>query len=197
MKAVLLIKTGVFCLIGTIIFAGGGCEIVQEALQEEFEHGSSSRGSSEDFKPRFVLAVCSIVKYPRAQMIEQQVDFNGTPIWINKNQLFDSKRVKKARAIPRPGNPDLLDFELKLDPLGKTHWQMLVATARGNEVALMIDKRCVATFVPEMPHNDSDRIDWVTIRAGVDTYTARGVVRFAERNHVHFNPDAGNFFKFL
>ena len=61
----------------------------------------------------------------------------------------------------------------------------------------MIDKRCVATFVPEMPHNDSDRIDWVTIRAGVDTYTARGVVRFAERNHVHFNPDAGNFFKFL
>ena len=197
MKAVLLIKTGVFCLIGTIIFAGGGCEIVQEALQEEFEHGSSSRGSSEDFKPRFVLAVCSIVKYPPAQMIEQQVDFNGTPIWINKNQLFDSKRVKKARAIPRPGNPDLLDFELKLDPLGKTHWQMLVATARGNEVALMIDKRCVATFVPEMPHNDSDRIDWVTIRAGVDTYTARGVVRFAERNHVHFNPDAGNFFKFL
>lgn len=197
MKAVLLIKTGVFCLIGSVIFAGGGCEIVQEALQEEFEHGSSSRGSSEDFKPRFVLAVCSIVQYPRAQMIEQQVDFNGTPIWINKNQLFDSKRIKKARAIPRPGNPDLLDFELKLDPLGKTHWQMLVATAQGKEVALMIDKRCVATFVPEMPHNDSDRIDWVTIRAGVDTYTARGVVRFAERNHVHFNPDAGNFFKFL
>lgn len=197
MKAVLLIKIGVFCLIGSVIFAGGGCEIVQEALQEEFEHGSSSRGSSEDFKPRFVLAVCSIVQYPRAQMIEQQVDFNGTPIWINKNQLFDSKRIKKARAIPRPGNPDLLDFELKLDPLGKTHWQMLVATAQGKEVALMIDKRCVATFVPEMPHNDSDRIDWVTIRAGVDTYTARGVVRFAERNHVHFNPDAGNFFKFL
>lgn len=197
MKAVLMIKVAVFILLGAVIFSGSGCEIVKEALREEFEHGSSDRGSSEDFKPRFILAVCSIVKYPRAQMIEQQVDFNGSAIWINKNQLFDSKRIENARAVPRPGNPDKVDIELKLDPLGKTHWQMLVATAQGNEVALMVDKRCVATFVPEMPSSDSDRIDWVTVRAGVDAYTARGIVRFAERNYIHYNPDAKDFFRFL
>lgn len=197
MKAVLLIKIAVCCLFGVMVFSWSGCEVVQEALREEFEHGSSDRGSSEDFKPRFILAVCSIIKYPRAQMIEQQVDFNGSTIWINKNQLFDSKRIENARAVPRPGNPDKVDIELKLDPLGKTHWQMLVATAQGNEVVLMVDKRCVATFVPEMPNNDSDRIDWVRVRAGVDAYTARGIVRFAERNYIHYNPDAKSFFRFL
>lgn len=196
MKRILLIKTVMFCLAGIILAAGSGCEIINEALQEEFENGSSDRGSSDEFKPRFVLAACSIVKFPRAQMIEQEVSCNGRTIWINKNQLFDSKRVRRARAIPRPGNPDVCDLELQLDPVGKNHWQMLVASARGREVALMIDQRCVGTFVPEMPHDDSDRINWVRLRIGVDAYTARGVVRFAPKNHDHYNPDASNWFKF-
>ena len=143
------------------------------------------------------MTVCAIVKYPRAQMIEQQIDYKGTTLWINRNQFFDSKRIEKARAVPRPGNPDVCDLEFKLDPLGKTHWQMLVASAGGNEVALLVDQRCVATFVPEMPNSDSDRIDWVRVKAGVDAYTARGIVRYAHKNYVHFNPDAGNFFRFL
>lgn len=197
MKPVFWAKSAVFALAAVMISAFCGCEAFTEALQAEMEYGTSDSGSSEDFRPRFVLAVCSIVNFPRAQMIEQQVDCNGTPIWINKNQLFDSKRIEKARAVPRPGNPDVCDLELKLDPLGKTHWQMLVASARGREVALLIDKRCVATFVPEMPNNDSDRIDWVRLRAGIDSYTAKGVVRFANKNYIHYNPDAGNFFRFL
>ncbi|MBE6362475.1 MAG: hypothetical protein E7054_02360 [Lentisphaerae bacterium] len=197
MKRFLLIKYGIFCLALTMIFGTAGCEAFNEALQAELEYGSSESGSSDDFKPRFVMTVCAIVKYPRAQMLELQVDCNGTEIWINRNQLFDSKRIEKARAVPRPGNPDVCDLEFKLDPLGKTHWQMLVASAGGNEVALLVDQRCVATFVPEMPNVDSDRIDWVKVRAGVDAYTARGIVRYAHKNHVHFNPDAGNFFRFL
>ena len=179
-----------------LLFAVSGCEVIRDALQEEFEYGESERGSSDEFRPRFVLAVCSIVKFPRAKIIEQEVDCNGTPIWINKNQLFDSKRVRRARAIPRPGNPDLCDLELMLDPTGKNHWQMLVATARGQAVALMIDQRCVGTFVPMMPDVDNDRFEWVRIRIGLDSYTARGVVRYASKNHDHFNPEASNWFKF-
>ena len=197
MKRFLLIKSGIFCLASAMIFCCGGCELLNEALQEEMEYGSSERGSSEDFKPRFVMTICSIVKYPRAQMLELQVECNGTEIWINRNHLFDSKRIEKARAIPRPGNPDVCDFEFKLDPLGKTHWQMLVASSRGEEVAMLVDQRCVATFVPEMPNAGNDRIDWVKVRAGVDAYTARGIVRYANKNYVHFNPDASNFFNFL
>ena len=197
MKRFLLIKSGILCLALATIFYAGGCEAFNEALQAELEYGSSERATSDDFKARFVMTVCAIVKYPRAQMIEQQIDYKGTTLWINRNQFFDSKRIEKARAVPRPGNPDVCDLEFKLDPLGKTHWQMLVASAGGNVVALLVDQRCVATFVPERPNADSDRIDWVRVKAGVDAYTARGIERYAHKNYVHFNPDAGNFFRFL
>ena len=196
MRAGKYIKMTLFPLLLGAVCGLCGCEAFKEALEAEMEYGSSTRGSSDDYRPRFVLAVCSIVKYPRALMIEQEVDYNGTTICINTNQLFDSKRVKEARAIPRPGNPDVVDLELRLDNVGKSHWQMLVASARGNAVALMIDQRCVGTFVPEMPDSESDRIDWVRIRIGVDPYTAKGLVRFAPRNHDHYNPDASNWFKF-
>lgn len=185
---------GIFAAV--LLILGNGCEVFNEALQAELEYGSSDRGSSDEFRPRFVLAVCSIVKYPRAQWLEQAVEYNGKTIWINKNQHLDSKRIRRIKAIPRPGNPDVCDIELQLDPVGKTHWQMLVAAARGQEVAMMIDNRCVGTFVPEMPDSESDRINWVRIRIGVDPYTAKGLVRFAPRNHDHYNPDASNWFKF-
>lgn len=196
MRAGKYVKIALFPLLLTAVCGLCGCEAFKEALEAELEYGSSTRGSSDDYRPRFVLAVCSIVKYPRAMMIEQEVDCNGTTICINTNQLFDSKRIKEVRALPRPGNPDVVDLELRLDNIGKSHWQMLVASARGGEVAVMIDQRCVGTFVPEMPSSESDRITWVKMRIGVDPYTARGVVRFAKSNHEHFNPEAGDWFRF-
>ena len=196
MKHLIFSKPALGIFAAVLLIFGNGCEVFNEALQAELEYGSSDRGSSDEFRPRFVLAICSIVKYPRAQWLEQAVEHNGKTIWINKNQHLDSKRIRRIRAIPRPGNPDVCDIELQLDPVGKTHWQMLVAAARGQEVAMMIDNRCVGTFVPEMPDSESDRIDWVRIRIGVDPYTAKGLVRFAPRNHDHYNPDASNWFKF-
>ena len=196
MKHLIFSKPALGIFAAVLLIFGNGCEVFNEALQAELEYGSSDRGSSDEFRPRFVVAVCSIVKYPRAQWLEQAVEHNGKTIWINKNQHLDSKRIRRIRAIPRPGNPDVCDIELQLDPVGKTHWQMLVAAARGQEVAMMIDNRCVGTFVPEMPDSESDRIDWVRIRIGVDPYTAKGLVRFAPRNHDHYNPDASNWFKF-
>ena len=196
MKHLIFSKPALGIFAAVLLIFGNGCEVFNEALQAELEYGSSDRGSSDEFRPRFMIAICSIVKYPRAQWLEQAVEHNGKTIWINKNQHLDSKRIRRIRAIPRPGNPDVCDIELQLDPVGKTHWQMLVAAARGQEVAMMIDNRCVGTFVPEMPDSESDRIDWVRIRIGVDPYTAKGLVRFAPRNHDHFNPDASNWFKF-
>lgn len=189
---------GIFKLLCGIVllFAVSGCEIIRDAIEAEMEYGVSDRGSSDEFRPRFVIAVCSIVKFPRALWIEQEVDFKGERLWINKNQLFDSKRVRRARAVPRPGNPDVCDLELMLDATGKNHWQMLVAASRGQAVALMIDQRCVATFVPEMPETEDDRFEWVKLRVGLDSYTARGVVRYAPKNHDHYNPEASNWFKF-
>ena len=196
MKKVIFKTIPVLFPLITVLFFCTGCELLKEAWEADMEY-SSSNPNSEDYRARFVIGIFNVVKYPRATELEREISrSDGSSVWINTNQRFDSKRIRDARAIPRPGNPDLCDLQFRLDNEGKNHWQMLVASARGNAVALMVDQRCVGTFVPEMPDSASDRITWVKLRIGVDPYTARGVVRFARSNHEHFNPEASDWFRF-
>ncbi len=176
---------------GMIFFCG--CEIFKEALSESY---TSEDPSSDDYDTRFNIGIFQVVKYPRATMLEREVDTgNGETVCVNTNALFSSKRIRKARAIPRPGNPDVYDLEFQLDRMGKTQWMMLHGTSRGEEVVMMVDDRFAGAFLPESL-NDG-RKDWVTLRVGVDAYTARGIVKFATKNYEFYNPDAASWFKNL
>ena len=103
-----------------IMFAAGtgGCEIIEEAL----EAGAldTDNPNSDDYRPRFVIGIFSIVQYPRATDLEKPIrDLDGREIYINANQNFSSKNLKDARIVVRPGNPELCDLKLKLDRRGK------------------------------------------------------------------------------
>ncbi|MBE6375133.1 MAG: hypothetical protein E7050_01590 [Lentisphaerae bacterium] len=175
----------------TLLFSG--CEIFREALEESY---SSEDPSSEEFEARFNIGVFQIVKYPRAAVLEKIIDIgNGETLCVNTNALFSSKRIRAAKAVPRPGSPDLYDLEFRIDRMGKTQWMMLHGTVRGEEVVMMVDNRFVGTFTPE-EYNDGTK-DWVKIRIGVDAYTARGIVKFAKKNYDHYNPEASNWFSNL
>ena len=107
-----------------IMFAAGtgGCEIIEEAL----EAGAldTDNPNSDDYRPRFVIGIFSIVQYPRATDLEKPIrDLDGREIYINANQNFSSKNLKDARIVVRPGNPELCDLKLKLDRRGKIQWQ--------------------------------------------------------------------------
>lgn len=170
----------------------GGCEIFREALNESY---SSDAPDSEDFNVRFNIGIFQIVKYPRAAMLEKEIDTPDGSICINTNALFSSKRIRQARAIPRPGNPDLYDLEFRLDRMGKNQWMMLHGTSRGEELVLMVDNRYVGVFVPENLEHGSQ--DWIHVRIGVDNYTARGIVKYAKKNYEFYNPEAKNWFNNL
>ena len=170
-----------------------GCEIFREALQESY---SSEDPNSEDYDTKFNIGVFEIVKYPRASVLEKEITTpDGGTLCINTNALFSSKRIRQARAIPRPGNPEIYDLEFRIDRMGKTQWMMLHGTARGEEVVMMVDNRLAGIFIPEAL-DDGSR-DWITVRVGVDAYTARGIVKFAQRNYEYYNPDASSWFKYL
>lgn len=176
---------------GMLFFSG--CEIFQEALSDSY---SSDDPTSEDYDTKFNIGVFKVVKYPRATMLEKEIDTgDGESICVNINALFSSKRIRKARAVPRPGNPDIYDLQFRLDRMGKTQWMMLNGEARGEEVVMMVDDRYVGSFMPESLNDGSK--DWVTVRIGVDAYTAKGIVKFAQRNYEYYNPEAGNWFKYL
>jgi hypothetical protein len=171
-----------------------GCEILEEALQESY---ASDDPTSEEYEPRFVLGVFEIVQYPRATTLEKEITSrDGGAMWINVNPIFSSKRIRAARAVPRPGDPDVCDLELRIDRMGKTQWQMLSDGHRGETLALMIDSRHVGNFIPEHVRGYTNA-EWVKIRIGMDSYTARGIVQFAKKNYSFYNPEASDWFSSL
>lgn len=170
-----------------------GCDIFREALEGDFER--SDDPNSEEYRARYVVGVFSIVQYPRAAELEKPViDLNGKEIYINTNSNFSSKHLKAAKVKLRPGNPEICDLEFKLDRFGKVQWQTLSGINRDSPVALVVDGRLVAKFIPEYRETDGD---WVSLRVGVDPLLAKGIVKYAPKNYAFYNPDSSNWFKNL
>lgn len=168
-----------------------GCEILEEA----WEAGKldSDNPNSDDYRPRFVVGIFSIVQYPRATELERPVrDLEGNEVYINANQNFSSRNLKDVRIVVRPGNPELCDLKFKLDRRGKIQWQLLAGRARDEQVAFVVDGKLLARFVPEVPEDEST--SWVFLRVGIDHFHAKNIVKFAKKNYVFFNPDSSNFF---
>ena len=175
------------------VFLGfcGGCEILEEALEGSFD---SDNPNSEDYRPRFVVGIFSIVYFPRASDLEKPIrDLDGKEIYINANQNFSSKNLKDARIVVRPGNPELCDLKFKLDRLGKIQWQLLAGRYREEQVAFVVDGKLLARFIPELPEDEN--ASWVFLRVGIDHFHAKNIVKFAKKNYIFYNPDTSNFFK--
>jgi hypothetical protein len=174
-----------------LVFGCCGCEIIEEAL--EAGKLDTDNPNSDDYRPRFVVGIFSIVQYPRATDLEKPIqDLDGREIYINANQNFSSKNLKDARIVVRPGNPELCDLKLKLDRRGKIQWQLLAGRFRDEQVAFVVDGKLLARFVPELPEDENDA--WVFLRVGIDHFHAKNIVKFAKKNYVFFNPDSSNFF---
>ena len=170
-----------------------GCEIFREALDESY---TTEDPSSDEFETKFNIGVFQVVKYPRASILEKEINIDeSNTVCINTNALFSSKRIRQVRAIPRPGNPDIYDLEFRIDRMGKTQWMVMHGSARGNKVVMMVDNRFVGFFHPE-ELVDGQR-DWIKVRIGVDNYTAKGIVKFAKKNYEYYNPEAKSWFENL
>ena len=170
-----------------------GCEEFREAMEDGAVNTDDP--NSENYRPRFVAGVFTIVEYPRAGDLERELPMpNGRTVWINTNQNFSSKNLREVKVIPRPGNPDVCDLQFRLDRAGKIQWQMLAGNNRETPVILVVDSRYAGKFIPELPGETGRNDDWVTLRVGIDHYTARGMAKFAKKNYVYYNPDTASWF---
>lgn len=171
-----------------------GCDTFREAFHEAMT-GESSRSedpNSENYQPRYIIGIFTIVKYPRASELEKEIQaLDGRTVWINTNQNFSSKNIREARMISRPGNPDICDLQFRIDRLGRLQWQVLCGRYHDEPVALVIDGVYFGSFYPESGEEDAE---WVTLRVGIDPATARGIVKFAKLNYTYYNPDTKSWF---
>ncbi|MBS1453376.1 hypothetical protein FYJ85_06715 [Victivallaceae bacterium BBE-744-WT-12] len=178
-----------------ILLAAGGCEAFKEAWEEAMdpEAETTDNPNSPEFKRKYVVHLNAIVKYPRAGELEREINtFDGKTIWINTNQLFSSKNIRDAKAVARPGNPEIFDLQFKVDRFGKLQWQLLSGNHNDEPVALVVDGVYFASFYPEPA--DDDASSWVTLRVGINPVTARGIARNAKKNYTNLNPDTSSWF---
>lgn len=174
-----------------LIFGSCGCEVFEEALDASLQ--GSENPNSDDYRPRFVVGIFSIVHYPQAMDLEKPIrDLDGKEIYINTNQNFSSKNLKDVKIVFRPGNPEICDLKFKLDRRGRIQWELLAGKHRYEQVAFVVDGRLISRFIPEFKADDES--SWVFVRVGIDHFHARNIVKFAKKNYIFFNPDASNFF---
>jgi hypothetical protein len=192
MKKCLSLITLVFTALFLLVFTAG-CEILEEAL-EGGKGWDTENPNNDDYEPRFVVGVFSIVQYPRATDLERPVrDLDGREIYINSNQNFSSKNLRDTKIVVRPGNPELCDLKFKLDRRGIAQWQILAGNHRDEAVAFVVDGKLLARFIPETPDEDDPK--WIFLRVGIDHFHAKNIVKYARKNYVYYNPDSSNFFK--
>lgn len=178
-----------------ILFFSGGCEAFREAWADAMDPETevTDDPNSEDYRKKYVVHLNAIVKYPRAGELEREISsIDGKTIWINTNQLFSSKNIKDAKAVARPGNPDVFDLQFKVDRFGKLQWQLLSGNHNGDPVALVVDGVYFTSFYPEPAEDDAAQ--WITLRVGINPVTARGIARNAKKNYTNLNPDSRNWF---
>lgn len=109
-------------LVGVSVFCLTGCETFNEAFKQALEEGSNSENpNSEDYRPKFVVSINSVVEYPRAGDLEREIEgIDGKSVWINSVPIFSSMNISDARVVARPGNPDLCDPAVQDRPGGQT-----------------------------------------------------------------------------
>ena len=184
------------CACGLLVLtAATGCEAIKEAWDEAMDPDAevTDNPNSTEYRRKYVVHVNSIVRHPsRAGELEKEIPtLDGKTVWINTNQLFSSKNIKDAKAVARPGNPDLFDLQFQVDRFGRLQWQLLSGNHAADPVALVVDGVFFASFYPEPVEGDSN---WVTLRVGVNGTTARGVARNAKKNYINLNPDVTHWF---
>ncbi len=182
--------TGMFLVLFSV-----GCDTLSEAFEEAMnpETEITDNPNSPDFRRKYVVHLNSIVRYPRASELEREVaGIDGKTVWINTNQLFSSKQIREAKALPRPGNPDVYDLQFKVDRLGRLQWQIMAGNSTNEPVALVVDGVFFASFYPEPPINEDSY--WVTLRVGINPVTAKGIAANAKKNYKNLHPDTSNFF---
>ena len=182
-------------LIGGAVLIGCGCEEMREAFHEAMSDDAnrSDDPNSEDYKVRYGIGIFEIVRYPRAGDLEKEIQgIDGHNVWINTNQYFSSKNIREVVAVARPGNPDLVDLQFRIDRFGKLQWQILSGRFRDQPVAMVIDGVYFGSFRPDVPEDDES--EWVTVRIGLDRATAAGLVKYGKKNYLYYNPDARSWF---
>ena len=179
------------------VFAAAGCESLNltwdEVLGRKPDPATADGNSSGKYEPKYAMTFHEVVEYPRAESIEKEiVTFDGKKLYINSNFFVSSREIIRAKMIERKDQKDFYDLTVNLSRRGKMRWMNMVVNFRHSEIAIMLDGSYYKSFTPEVI-TDEDT-EWVIIPGPFDPVTAKGIVKYAEKNYDYYNPDSRKSF---
>lgn len=161
-----------------ILAFAAGCETWDEVMSGETK-------VQDDDKPKYVMSVHEIVKYPRGTMIEKEVQsFGGRNVWVNINPFIHSRNIPKVEILPSKEKDGFYDLQLTLDRRGRLLWTQLSVEFNKTDVALLIDGVFYRTFQPEQLDDEEDMV--VVIKGPFDPVTAKCIEKYAAKNYKYF-----------
>ena len=164
------------CSVAVMIIISG-CAAIEDALNINLI----------DDNPRFQISLHSIIRYPRGNEIEEEVEtFKGEKVVINSNSFIDSSKIFDAELIPLEDKPGYYDISLKLNSTGMKQWFQIVLDYREDPIAIIIDGAYFGRFRPDGGHTEDTQ--WVTLKGPFNEIIARGIVKYARRNYRHYHP---------
>ena len=147
-------------------------------------------------KPKHVIQITQIVRYPRARKIEIEIPtFSGEKIWINRNSFVHSNVIKKIEKIPRE-NSKYYDLKLFLNKKGLLRWMQLSAGFKNEPLAFVIDGVFYRSFLakPMVGEYDDDTGEtYVIVEGPFDNTTADELVDSAPDNFLYYNDPNAEF----
>ncbi len=152
-----------------------GCEMLEESMEEHR-------------KTKYVLSFHQVIKYPRSKDLERKVvSFDGKEYWINGNQFFHSRHIEKVKLVPSKTRKGYYDLSLKLDYTGRLKWVQLSMHFQYKKLALLIDGYFYTLYTPDRLTHEDDK--WVILTGPFDKITANGIMKYAHKNYMFFNPN--------
>ncbi|MFA6104534.1 MAG: hypothetical protein WCV67_18025 [Victivallaceae bacterium] len=180
------------------VFATAGCESLNLSWDDILGRSKSDSSSSESsstgkYEPKYAMTFHQVVEYPRAENIEKEITtFDGKKLYINSNFFCSSREVMRAKMIERKDQKDFYDLALNLSRRGKMRWMNMVVNFQHSDIAIMLDGMYYRSFTPEVI-TDEDT-EWVLLPGPFDPVTAKGIVKYAEKNYDYYNPDSRKSF---
>ncbi len=154
---------------------------------EALDSGEKKEKEEEFTKPKYVITINELVKYPRAQMIEKEVPTcDGRSIWVNMNHFLSSKSIQAIEPVPNKASPGYYDLKLKLDRHGALSWMNLSVQFNYKPLALLIDGMYFRSIVikQETTQEDTD----VILEGPFDKLLTDKLVKFAPLNYKFYHP---------
>lgn len=187
------------------LFLLQGCKVLEDMKQEELKKKIKSG-------PNFTISIHQIVKYPRAEKLEREVQaFSGRKLWINTNPFLHSRNIKRIELVERdnlnlvpkktewgeqnkkqkikkkrnPKEPKFYDLKLYFTRRGSLAWMQLSAAYRHDKLALLIDGVFYRTFTPNKMYTQDD--EYAILEGPIDETCAFLIKDHSKKNYKHFN----------